>query len=244
MNLANIDSGSVSLVGSVNDDATAATHTIAINTASGYLYRAGGGSNGLRVYNLNGNPASPARVGTYSAKYVHEAQIVNYTSGPAAGKEIAYICGGLGGGFTDTGLDVLDVTNKASIIPYGVSSHYTYPNRGYCHQSWLSPDRQFVYMNDELDEQNTGNPTSTHVWNASNPATLVYQGSFGTGNSATGHNLYTTTGRIFESNYRAGLRVFSTSNPGTQTAPVEIGYFDTYPSDDSNSFNGLWNNYP
>ena len=86
----------------------------------------------------------PARVGTYSAKYVHEAQIVTYTSGPQAGKEIAYVCGGLGGGFTDTGLDVLDVTNKAAIGLLTPGTHYIYANRGYCHQAWLSPDRQYL----------------------------------------------------------------------------------------------------
>jgi len=242
MNLANIDNGVVTLVGSVNDDAEAKTHTLAINTDSGYLYRAGGGSNGLRIYDLNANPASPARVGTYSAKYVHEAQIVNWTSGPLAGKELAFICGGLSGGWSQTGLNVLDVTNKGAIAQLG--GHYTWTEAGYSHQAWLSPDRQYLYLNDELDEQNFGHPTETLMWNASDPAALTFLGSFTNNNSAIGHNLYTKGDLIFESNYRSGLRVFSTSNPGTPTAPVEVGYFDTYPPDDANQFNGLWNNYP
>src|SRR5262245_15892880 len=50
MNLANIDAGQVTQLPAVNDDASPATHTLAINTASGYLYRAGGNGNGLRIY--------------------------------------------------------------------------------------------------------------------------------------------------------------------------------------------------
>ena len=244
MNLANIDNGVVTTLPSINDDGNDKTHTIAINTDSGYLYRAGGNGAGLRIYNLNVTPGAPQRVGTWADKYVHEAQIVNWTSGPHAGKEIAFICGGLNGGFQDTGLDVLDVTNKGSILPLGVSSHYTWASPGYSHQAWLSPDRQYIYLNDELDEQNFGLTTRTYFWNATNPAALSSPGFFTSPNTAVGHNLYTKANLIYEANYRSGLRVFSTSNPGTPTAPVEVAYFDTYPNDDANAFNGLWNNYP
>ena len=114
MNMANIDSGVVTLVGAVNDDGTSATHTVAVNPASGYLYRSGGGSQGIRIYNLNPNPAVPVRVGTWSNVYSHEVSVFSFTSGPAAGKELAFICGGMGGGFTQTGVYVVDVTNKAA----------------------------------------------------------------------------------------------------------------------------------
>jgi hypothetical protein len=49
---------------------------------------------------------------------------------------------------------------------------------------------------------------------------------------------------IYQVNYRGGLRVKSTSTPGTPTAPVETAHFDTWPEDNTNMFNGLWNNYP
>src|SRR5205085_1131238 len=52
IDLANVDAGGVSLVNTIDDDATGATHTIAIDTVSGYLYRSGGGSNGLRIYDV------------------------------------------------------------------------------------------------------------------------------------------------------------------------------------------------
>ena len=46
---------------------------------------------------------------------------------------------------------------------------------------------------------------------------------------------------IFEANYRSGLRVFDASDP---LNPTQYAYFDTYPSNDNASFNGLWSVYP
>src|SRR5688500_8589458 len=54
MDMSQIDQGTVTLVGGVNTPAgtTASSHTMFINEASGRLYRAGGSSNGLRIYDL------------------------------------------------------------------------------------------------------------------------------------------------------------------------------------------------
>jgi choice-of-anchor B domain-containing protein len=242
MNLANIDNGVVSLVGSVNDDATSSTHTIAINQQSGYLYRSGGGSNGLRIYNLNPNPAVPVRVGTWSARYSHEVSVFSYTSGPAAGKEIAYVCGGLNGGFSSTGIYVVDVTNKAAPLQL---QYISYANAQFCHQCWPSPDMHWLYIDDELDDQNLGVTCVTRVFDISNPLAVVNGGTtFTNNNTSIDHNQYTKGNFIFQSNYRSGLHVQSTSNPGTPTAPVEVAFFDTWPEDNNAQFNGLWNNYP
>ena len=236
MNLANIDNGVVSTLPSVNDDVTTtATHTLAVDQASGYLYRSGGGSNGLRIYSL-ANPAAPARVGTWSSRYSHEVSVFRFTSGPAAGKEIAYVCGGLNGGQSSTGIYVVDVTNKAAPVQL---QYITYPNAAFAHQCWPSPDMQTMYLNDELDDLN-----QTRVFNMSNPLSLSYVGAVANPTTSVDHNLYTKGNLIYQSNYRSGLRVKSTSNPGTPTAPVEIASFDTWPEDDQTEFNGLWNNYP
>lgn len=239
MNMSAIDSGVVSLVNTINDDASGATHTLALNTDSGYLYRSGGNSNGLRFYNLNINPANPQRNGQWSDRYVHEPLIVNYTSGPAAGREIAYCCGGFNGGFNSTGLYVVDVTNKGAPA---LLTYVPYTDSAYAHQAWLSPDRQFLYLNDELDEQNDADIVSatTRVFNASNPLAVTYVGRFSNGLGTVDHNLYTKTNLLYESNYTSGIRIFDATTP---TAPVEIGYFDTRPEDNAETFNGLWNNY-
>jgi choice-of-anchor B domain-containing protein len=237
-NVQNIDAGSVTFVGNVTTGGDQATHTLIIDQASGYLYRAGGGSNGLRIYNLNASPTNPPLVTTWTTKYVHEVTPVTYTSGPAAGKQIAYACSGFNGGFTNTGLTILDVTNKANPV---VLKEIFWSGAQFSHQVWLSPDLKYAYLNDELDE-NGVKPTTTYVINVEDPANAFLVGSFTNGNEAVGHNLYTLPGRLFEANYRSGLRVFDIgANP---TNPPEIAWFDTYPGDDDAEFNGLWNNYP
>jgi choice-of-anchor B domain-containing protein len=238
VDLANIDNGVVTLVNTINDDGNSATHTLAINTASGYLYRSGGASvsQGLRIYNLNSNPASPSRVGSWNDRYSHEASIFSYTTGPAAGHEIAFVCGGMNNGFNSTGLHMVDVTNKTAPTTLQILS---YANAAYCHQCWPTPDMHYLYLDDELDNLNV-----TRVFDISNPLSVSFVGTFTTGNTSIDHNQYTRGNLLYQSNYRSGLRVKSMSNPGTQTSPVEVAYFDTWPEDDQAIFNGLWNNYP
>ena len=241
INLANIDAGVVTVAGTVNDDGTAATHTLTIDPVSGYLYRAGGGNNGLRIYDVHTNPAAPARVGTWSNVYVHEASVFTYTSGPAAGKQVAICCGGLNRGFDSSGLYIVDVTNKSSPVQ---SSFSTYANTGYCHQAWPSADMQFLYLDDELDDENLGITSVTRVFNIANPLSPSFVGTFTSGNTSIDHNQYSRGDKLYQANYRSGLRVWQTSAPGTQTNPVTYATFDTYPDDDDTLFNGLWNIYP
>ena len=58
IDLGGIDLGIVTLVNNANDSGTTATHNVAINEQSGFLYRCGGSSNGLRIYDL-ADPANP-----------------------------------------------------------------------------------------------------------------------------------------------------------------------------------------
>lgn len=237
VDLSNIDNGNVSEVATILDGGDTRTHNVVINEDSGYLYRSGGSSNGLRVYNLNASLTNPPLVGSWSTRYVHDAQVVSYTSGPWAGREIAFCCSGFNGGSVNTGLDVLDVTNKNNIQ---VLANVFYSNPAYSHQGWLSEDRQYFYLGDELDEDGVL-PTTTHVFDVSNLNSPFEVSTFTNGNTAVGHNLYTADGLIYQANYRSGLRVFDTQNP---TSPQEVAYFDTYPDDDGDEFNGLWNVYP
>lgn len=232
-----IDQGIVTLVNTVTTGGTARTHTVNIDEDSGFLYRCGGQSNGLRIYDL-ANPVTPVLVGSWSDRYVHEAQVVTYFDGPYAGRQIAFCCGGLNGGWTQTGLTILDVTNKSNIIEL---AHLQYSTGEYSHQGWLSPDRRYFFLGDELDEQNRGFTTRTRIINVEDLSNPFEVGWFTNGNTAVDHNLYTKDHLIFAANYRSGLRVFDASDP---EAPVEIAYFDTYPADDAPQFNGLWSNYP
>ena len=233
-NLADIDNGNVQ---TLNSAGSGSTHNVVIDTESGFLYRTGGVADGMYMYSL-ANPASPVQVGQWTDRYIHDAQVVTYTDGPFAGRQIAFCCAGFSGGWSDTGLTIVDVTNKSN--PFVVSQVY-YSNAEYSHQGWLSEDRQYFYLNDELDEQYNGGTTTTRVIEVADIENPSFVGTFTSGSTSIDHNLYTHNGMIFEANYRSGLRVFDASNP---TNPTQYGYFDTYPSNDNASFNGLWNVYP
>ncbi|MFT4541940.1 MAG: choice-of-anchor B domain-containing protein [Planctomycetota bacterium] len=237
VSMANIDSGVVTLVNTIDDVGSSNTHNVVIDEDSGFLYRTGGSNHGLRIYSL-ANPASPAYVGSWDDRYIHDAQVVTYTSGPYAGKQVAFCCSGFNGGWDQTGLDVLDVTNKSNII---LMDRVFYPAPAYSHQGWLSEDRQHFYLGDELDEDGTLT-TRTHVFDVNNLNNVNHVGFFSNGNQAVGHNMYTKNGLLFQANYRSGLRVFDID--ANATNPPEVAYFDTYPGSDADDYNGLWSCFP
>ncbi len=238
VDMADIDNGNVTLLGTVNTPGTGATHNVAIDTASGFLYRCGGGGNGLRIYDLS-DPENPTWVASWSERYVHDVQVHTYTSGPYAGRQVAFASSGLNSGWTQTGVDVLDVTDKQNILQL---DRLVYANGEYSHQAWLSEDGRYLYHDDELDEGNQNINTTTRVFDVQNLSNISVVATFANSSPAIGHNLYTHNGLLFEANYRSGLRVFDvTADP---LNPPEIAYFDTYPENDAKNYNGLWSNYP
>lgn len=238
----NIDSGQVIHLGNITTGGTTETHNVAINTESGYLYRTGGGNNGLRIYSL-ANPASPLLVGQWPDRYVHDAQIKSFESVTVNGstlfnREIAFCCTGFNGGSVDTGLTIVDVTDKSNPV---VLSQTAYSSRAYSHQAWLSDDGKTLFLNDELDEQDFGTPTTTRVFDVSDLANPVEITTFTNGKAAIDHNLYIRDGLMYAANYRSGLRIFDVSD---RMNAEEIGFFDTFPDSDSANFNGAWSVYP
>lgn len=234
MNLSNIDSGVVTLTRNQSTMGHSSTHNIVSNPASGYLYLVGAnvGNGGLVAVSLS-DPTRPSIVGAWTTNYVHDAQVVTYTSGPYAGREIAFCFNG------GAGLEILDVTNKNSMTKI---AGLTYPWLSYCHQGWLSEDRRYLYVDDELDEGIKVWTTTTRVFDVQDPGNPIYLGWFSSGRQSIDHNQYTYNGRIYQANYRSGLQVFEeTSDP---LNPVLVGYFDTSPEDDRARFNGAWSTYP
>jgi choice-of-anchor B domain-containing protein len=238
INMTNLDTTGATLVGNVTANGLATAHTCAINEASGHLYLCGANLNGGSLIAMSlANPAAPVEAGRWAGPYVHEAQVVTYTSGPYAGREIAFChC-------EENGLYIVDVTNKSNMFIVGST---TYPGVRYCHQGWLSDDRRYIYVNDELDGPAQGVPYAlTRVIDVQNLASPFLASTFsGAASGAIDHNLYVRGRYIYESNYRSGLRVFDTQGAGTPTAPVEVAWIDTYPEDDAPNYNGTWSNYP
>jgi choice-of-anchor B domain-containing protein len=217
-------------------------HNIVINESEAVAYLVGCNSTngGGPIFIDISNPTNPTLLGDYTAGgYSHDAQVVTY-NGPDtehAGKQI-YVGSN---GNTDK-VVVLDVTDKTNVIAI---SEFTYPQTAYAHQGWFTEDHRYFILGDELDEQGFGFNTKTLVFDFSdldNPtASSTYLGP----TAAIDHNGYVKGNKYFLSNYRAGMRVLDITNIGAATnSMTEIGYFDTFPSSDSASFNGVWSLYP
>ncbi len=143
-------------------------------------------------------------------------------------------------GANETALSIADVTDKAN--PKALS-RASYPNVGYSHQGWLTPDHQYYYMNDELDEiAGSVQRTRTLIWDVRDLDDPQLVKEFLGNTAATDHNLYIKDNLMYQSHYQAGLRIVDISDPAN---PVEIGFFDTVPyGTNTPGFGGSWSNYP
>lgn len=233
IDLGDVDNGNVRHVTNKTQSGHSSTHNIIANPDSGYIYLSGAniGNGGLIAVSL-ANPEDPIIAGAWTTRYVHDAQVVTYTEGPYAGREIAYCFTGR------RGLDVVDVTNKNNMFRIGST---TYPGTTYCHQGWLSEDRQFLFTNDEMDEGGSFNQTTTHVIDVSNPSSPREVTTFSTGLTSTDHNLYVLGNLVFQANYTSGLRIFDISDPFNAQ---EIAYLDTAPTGNAVGYHGAWSTYP
>ena len=100
---------------------------------------------------------------------------------------------------------------------------------------------------DELDEgaaQREGSEwegTRTLIWDVSDlDDPILAKEHFGE-TFATDHNLYVRGNLMYQSNYVSGLRILNISDP---LNPLEVGFLDTVPSNESTAMSGSWSNYP
>ena len=212
-------------------------HNIAINEDTGFAYIVGSKkcSGGLYMVDIS-DPANPTYAGCFSSDgYTHDTQCVVY-KGPDsnyAGKEICM-------GYNEDSLTIVDVTDKSN--PYQIS-RTEYRGSAYTHQGWLLNDEHsIVLLNDELDERNRGINTTSYIWDVSDLERPRQLGNYIGPTAAIDHNLYTKDNYVFETNYRAGLRILSTDQIKSGKM-AEVAYFDTIPGSNSAQFSGTWSSY-
>ena len=215
-------------------------HNIAINEATGFAYAVGSNacSGGLYMVDVN-IPTSPTFAGCFSADgYTHDAQCVIY-SGPDTqhtGKEICFASN------EDT-LTIVDVTTKSAPVQLS-RVDYTQPGDShYAHQGWLTEDQQYFVFDDEFDELGQGHNTRTYVWDVSDLDAPALNGFTDAAGSSIDHNQYIKGNRTYQANYSRGLRIMELTDLSTATL-TEVGFFDTYPNSDGNSYTGAWSTYP
>ncbi len=234
IDMGQIDSGQVVLVRTINSPGR--SHNLVMDEENGFLYTVGSNqsSGTTTCFDLT-NPAHPVQVGAASmtTNYIHDAQVVTWQSGNLAGRELFFGCS------EGRGVDIYDMTDKNS--PKLVK-RVTYPNMSYCHQAWLSTDRKYLFVDDELDENSLFVSTRSLVFNVEDPENAYFVGTFSTGLPAIDHNQYVVDGFSFQANYRSGLRIFDVSDAPTNV--FLVGFYDTYPANDNRGFDGAWSCYP
>ena len=214
-----------------------AAHNLVINESSGRAYGVGTNTfdGGLHIVDIS-DPTNPTIIGDFSNDgYTHDAQVVAY-NGPDVnyqGKEIAFCC-------NENTITVVDVTDPSDAI---MISSTGYDFSSYTHQGWLTENHQYFISNDELDEQSLGVNTTSFIWDMTDLSSPELIGTFVSETGSIDHNLYTHNGLVYQSNYRAGLRILDTENIASGSLE-EVGFFDVYPSSDAPQFNGTWSNYP
>ncbi|MCC6600423.1 MAG: choice-of-anchor B family protein [Crocinitomicaceae bacterium] len=216
-------------------------HTLAIEPETGFLYACGTNtfSGGLHIVNIQ-DPLHPVLAGAYSLDgYTHEAQVLVY-NGPDTdytGHTVAFCYNGN----NPANLTIVDVTDPTDTETISITF---YPNSAYCHQGWLTPDGNYLLMDDELDE-NSGyfNKTRTMIWDVHDLDAPHFMGNHFGSTGAIDHNQIIIGNISYQSNYTAGLRLIDISEIA-DTSLNEIAYFDHYPTNNNLGFYGEWMSYP
>eukprot|EP00510_Aplanochytrium_minuta_P001992 CAMPEP_0184019714 /NCGR_PEP_ID=MMETSP0954-20121128/8918_1 /TAXON_ID=627963 /ORGANISM="Aplanochytrium sp, Strain PBS07" /LENGTH=406 /DNA_ID=CAMNT_0026301437 /DNA_START=540 /DNA_END=1760 /DNA_ORIENTATION=+ len=239
------------------------SHNLVVNTESGFLYSVGSNTcdGGLHIIDLNVDPINPSFVVCADMDgYVHDAQCVMY-DGPDTrynGNEICF-------GYNEDSLTIYDVSNKSSIAVLGKT---TYPNVGYTHQGWLTPDMKYILLDDETDElDNLGDlasfdATRLFIMDVQDLENPEFYYDFYHPIRSIDHNLY-NWGAMYErgwlessdpvrelpsdiyvycNNYAAGVRVINTLELAEGTIK-QAGYFDVSPDASGAVFLGAWSSF-
>lgn len=235
IDLRNIDLGVATLVATYTGNGLDNVHTIQADAATNRLY-VNGSNRGFLVLDAS-NPTSLVEVGRWTTKYVHDMVVRNFTSGPNAGKQIAYLCCGV------SGLYILDITNPGSMVPKGILNYYPQAEVNfYCHSASLSPDAKYLMINDEFDENRSlTNSCTTIVVDVENLDAPAVVNRFESGVNTIDHNSLLVDGYLFLAAYKGGVRIYDARS---LPALSEVGYFDSYPSGtNTNSYEGNWGVY-
>jgi choice-of-anchor B domain-containing protein len=215
-------------------------HNVVINEDMGFAYPVGTARNdaflgGAHFIDIS-EPTNPTAAGGYSASgYTHDAQVVTY-NGPDSdysGREIFI-------GSNEDRVVIVDITDKDN--PASISG-LNYNQLGYTHQGWFTEDQRYFLLGDELDEINFGFNSRTLVFDLADLDRPRLHMTYTGPTAAIDHNGYVKGNEFFLANYTAGMRVLDISDIDGQNIS-ETGFFDTFPSNNGASFNGVWSVYP
>jgi choice-of-anchor B domain-containing protein len=120
-------------------------------------------------------------------------------------------------------------------------SSFTYQQADYVHSGWWTEDKNYIFVHDEGDERQYGINTTVHIFDITDLNAPRHVTAWRGPTKAVDHNGFVLGNRYYMSNYTRGLTILDISDPEN---PTEAGFFDTYPSSNSNLFQGAWGAYP
>lgn len=202
---------------------TGYTRTHSISQYSHYLYLNGGNSalsGGITILDVI-DPENPVKLGQWTDLYVHDCRVVNDTIYAA--------------NINDEKVSIINATNKNT--PTTVRSFVNLPGSG-PHNTALSKDGKRLFVTDEIGTA----PYRLKVWNIEDLNNITYITNWNPTNITNSivHNIETYNDIAVVAHYSAGIRILNISNPD---APQEIAWYDTYPSNNNESYNGCWGVY-
>ena len=238
--LRNIANPPINLTADTHFTGFGSAHNIVINEESGYAYIVGASRSstykGGPIFINIQNPTAPVIEGGFSeGGYSHDAQVITY-NGPDTdytGKEILI-------GSNENEVVIVDVSTKNNPV---IISKISYSNVRYAHQGWFTEDLKYFILGDELDELRIGNNTKTIIFDFTDLDNPLHHFDYFGATAAIDHNGYVKDNIYYQASYTAGVRMIDISNIENKSIS-EVGFFDTYPNNNSTAFNGVWNVYP
>jgi len=212
-------------------------HNIAINEESGYAYAVGSETcnSGLHMIDIR-TITTPQFVGCYNEDgYIHDTQCIIY-DGPDPdyqGRELCFNA-------SVSQFTIVDVTNKTQ--PTRLSALAVKGNI-YMHQGWLTPDRHYFLLDDEMDEWFGQHNARTYIFDVSDIDAPRFVNAYTSALPAVDHNLYISGTYVYQANYTTGLRVLDLKaiKEGELT---EVAFFDTYPENNETVTTSAWTAFP
>jgi choice-of-anchor B domain-containing protein len=144
--------------------------------------------------------------------------------------------------FNEKQMYLWDITNPADTQQLGMAEYNDVPSSAkYVHSGWVTEDKRYILLHDEFDESRANINTTVRIFQINDLRNPVQVGQWTGPTGAIDHNGFVRGNRYYMSTYERGLTVLDITDP---TSPIEVGYFDTFPSNNNPSYNGAWGAYP
>ncbi len=202
---------------------TGYTKTHSISQSGHYLYLNGGNATpngGVTVLDVS-DPENPVKMGQWSTYYVHDCRVVDDTIYAA--------------NIEDERVSIINATNKSTLST--VTTFVNLPGSG-PHNTALTKNKKRLFVTDEIGTA----PFLLKVWNIEDKNNISYITNWQPTGITTSiiHNIETYDNFAVIAHYSAGIRVVNISNPDV---PTEVAWYDTYPTNNGQSYNGCWGVY-